>query len=293
MSISNFAVQKRGQEGSWTSTGERNYTTVLQCLSNDPKDNQVTVLNATANYLGIPLGVPAYVIFANLGNDDDPFAKLKKMTARCTASGSVGEYKEWLVTLEFDSNAEQLPDNPLLRPTQISGTFQEYLKAVEKDRNGKPITNTANYPFDPPLEMPDARFNLTMTRNEIIYDPAYFANNYINYINSVPWYGGTAGQWRCVNVAGTGPHIENDVAFFTLTYEFQFHIEGWQPQVQNRGKKAINGVPCVDAYNNPTQDGEYLATTGFQLQFNQIPGGINFVKPLVFYETDFNALGLP
>ena len=120
MAISNFEPQKRGMEGSWTSIGERQYTTVLQCLSDDPFDNQVTVLEATCAYLGIPIGVPSFVIF-NIGNGFDFFARLKKMTARCTASGSVGEYKEWLVTLEYDSNAEQQQDNPLLRPTQISG----------------------------------------------------------------------------------------------------------------------------------------------------------------------------
>lgn len=292
MAISDFRVQKRGQEGSWTSDAKRNYTTVLQCQSDDPKDNQVTVLTATCAYLGIPIGTPSYVLF-NIGNDFDSFTRLKKMTARCTAAGSVGEYKEWLVTLEYDNEAEQLQDNPLLRPTQISGSFQEYMKLLEKDRDGNPVVNAAKDKFDPPIELPDGRPHLTMVRNEITYDMAYFANNFYNFINSTAWYGGSAGKWRCVNVGGTGPHIENDVVFYTVTYEFQFRKEGWQPSILNRGKKDKNGNPCVDNHGNETDEPQLLKSSGLQVSFPIQSSDENYIDVNGFFETDFNALGLP
>lgn len=290
--LSSFKVQKRGQVGKWTSTGVRTYTTVLQCLSDDPMDNQVTVLEATCAYLGIPLNTPVYEIF-NIGNGFDFLARLKSMEARCTATGSVGEYREWLVTLEYDSTAEQQQDNPLLRPTQISGSFQEYMKTLEKDRDGNPVVNAAKEKFDPPIELPDGRPHLTMVRNEATYDMAYFANNFYNFINSTPWYSGSAGRWRCVNVGGTGPHIENDVVFYTITYEFQYRKEGWQPSILNRGKKDKSGNPCVDNRGNETDDPQLLKSDGTQVSFPIQDGDENYIDVKGFFETDFNALSLP
>jgi len=292
MAITTVNIQKREESGSWTSEGKRKYTVVLQCLSNDPNDEAVTVLNAAADFLGIPVGTPTYVIY-NIGNGSDSFAKLKTMTARCVAKSSPGEFKEWLVTLEYDSEAEQQQDNPLMRPTQISGSFQEYQKAIWKDRNGSMIVNKANQPFDPPIELPDARPVLTMTRNEVNYDMAYFAANFVNRINSTPWYGGATGQWRCANIAGAGPHVENDIVFYTLTYEFQFRYEGWQPQISNRGKKDKDGKPCVDANNNISDEPQLLKSDGTQVPHPVTLSAENFVTPLVFLEADFNDLALP
>lgn len=292
MSIYQFGVQKRDMEGSWSSKGERQYTVVLQCLSNDIKDDCVSVLNDVCNHLGIPVGTPAYVAYS-FGNSFDPLAMLKKITVRQTASGAKGESREWTARLEYDSAAEQMQDNPLLRPTIINGNFQEYAKVLWKDINGKAITNTAKYRFDPPIEIPDARPVVTFTRNEITYDIAYFSNNFVNRINSSPWYGGAVNQWRCANVSGTGPHVENNVVFFTVTYDFQFRYEGWKPQVANAGLYDINQKPVVDNYGNNVTVPAPLNPDGTQVFGKIIDSDWNFITVEGFYSADFNALGLP
>lgn len=289
---SKIVWQKRGQEGSRSSNGVRTYTGVLQLQSDSAADSPSDALDAAANFLGIPAAGPVYVAYS-FGTSFDPLAMLKKMTARCTATGSTGEYKEWLVTCEYDSTAEQMQDNPLLRPTHISGSFQEYMKAIWKDVDGKTIVNKANQPFDPPIELPDGRPHLVMTRNEIDYSLPYFANNFVNRINSSPWYFGSTGQWRCVNVGGDGPNIENDVVFYTVTYEFQFRYEGWQPSISNRGKIQKDGTPCVDVSGNITDEPQYLDDNGKQLPFPVSASSETFVNPTCFFTADFNALGLP
>lgn len=274
-----------------SSNAIRNYTRILQLISNDPQDMQVTVLYAVMNHLGLVPDQPAAVIFS-VGNDVDPGAYLNKITVRQDTSKK-GEYKNWEARLEYTSQLEQLPDNPLLRPTIVSGGFQMYQKTIEKDIFGQPILNTAGGKLEG-IEIDDPRPHCTMTRNESAYNWAFFAANYVNYVNIAPFYGAFAYQVKCSNVAGQGPNFENGVMFYTVTYEFQFRLELWSPlSFLNRGRKNKDGTPCTDANGNEMDEPALLDNNGKQLPWPVNTTNATFIKPVCYYPTDFNTLGLP
>jgi hypothetical protein len=296
MAIYQINEVKAQQIGSWSSDATRTYLRILQCLSNDPNDDSETVLSSVLSFLGITQG--ALAIIYECGNGIDPFAYLKKITVRQDTQKK-GEYVNWEARLDYDSTLQQLPDNPLLRPTIVNGSSQMYQKAVEKDVNGKAILNAANKKLEG-IEIDDARPHVTMTRNEVDYSWSYFANNLVNWVNSAPWYGCNAGQAKCMDVKGQGPNTENNVTFFTVTYEFQFRAEGWLGQYQNRGRYQIDGAPCIDKNNIKLDEPGFLYATGnnkgFQIPPAQVTTDIvdqNLVKVQHYFTTDFNELGLP
>ena len=290
MAIYQINEVKAQQQGDWSATAQRNYTRILQCLSNDPLDDSAAVLEAVCAYLGITPGIPIIVIY-QCGNSIDPYAYLQKISVLQETSHK-GEYRNWTARLEYNSNPIQTIDNPLLRPTIISGSFQIYQKPIEKDINGKPILNKANGKLEG-IEIDDARPHVTMVRNEVSYDWSAFAANLVNFVNSTFWYGCQAGQAKCSGVSGQGPNFENGIMFYPVTYEFQFRLEGWQPSFQNKGRKDVNGTPCTDKNGNEMDEPAFLDNNGKQLAWPVDSTKVTYVNPITYFSTDFNTYGLP
>lgn len=299
MAIYQITEVKQQQQGEWNSDASRSYTRILQCLSDDPADDSATVLTAVTAYLGIPLGTPTVVLYQS-GNGNDAGAWLNKIRV-LQETNHRGEYKNWIARLEYGTQLMQQWDNPLTRPTVITGGFQMYQKPIERDTSGKLITNTAGQPFDD-FSIDDARSHVTMVRNEATYDWTYFADNFVNFVNLTSWYGCPAGTAKCVSVGGQGPNYENGVSFYTVTYEFQYRKEGWQPKILNRGTKDINGKPVLDSNGDPSDRPEFLGNTA--LGFGTVDGiqvwpfpianqSGNIITPTVYYTAEFNLLGLP
>lgn len=289
MAIYQITEVKQQQRGEWNADASRSYTRILQCLSNDANDDASTVLAAVCAHLGITPGVPIIVVW-QVGNGIDTFAYLKKINV-LQETNHRGEYKNWIARLDYDSQLDQMPDNPLLRPTVVTGGFQMYQKPVEKDFFGKPILNTANQKLEG-IEIDDARPHVTMVRNEVTYDWT-LAQQYVNRVNSSPFYGAGIGQVKCANIGGQGPNTENNVTYYTVTYEFQFRQEGWQPSYQNRGRKNKDGTPCTDQNGNEMDEPAYLDANGKQLAWPVDSNAVTFVTPTAYGTVDFNILALP
>lgn len=289
MSITTINEVKSQQTGAWSSDGTRTYLRILQLISDDPKDDSAVVLQATLNHLGVSQG--ALAVIYECGNGIDTGAYLKKVSVRQDTSKK-GEYRNWEARLDYDAVLQQQPDNPLLRPTNIDGDFQMYQKPVEKDVNGKPILNAAKKKLEG-IEIDDPRPHVSMTRNEVDYDWAYFANNWVNRINLTPWYGCATNKVKIANVKGTGPHTENNVTFYTVTYEFQYRQEGWKGSYLNRGLYDINGVRLVDRNNRPLDEPGFLDKGGLQLPFPIVQANVNYIDADHYFQAEFNLLGLP
>src|SRR5690242_12791564 len=130
MAVVQVITKSRGTGGSGTSKGDRRFALHFQVITDDLADGPQVVLSA--------LGLSPFSVYA-FGNDFDPGARAKDIS--CTRNED--DPYHWDVEVEFDSQVEQYPENPLDRPTLVAYSFAQYQRPVWKDINGKGILNSA------------------------------------------------------------------------------------------------------------------------------------------------------
>lgn len=202
----------------------RTYTRVFLVKTTSTQDGPLTVTLAT--------GVPRVWDPYTTNTDTDLGALCKSVSAQPTDSPFL-----WEVTVEYDSVVReegQQAENPLARPADIDWSFVPYVKAAQRDVFGLPILNSAGQPFDPPPEMDDRRIQLTIQRNEETFDPLQ-AFEFQDATNSDVFFGGGIAAWKVMSIKANGPHSENGVSFWRVTYEFEFRREGWFLRTLDQG----------------------------------------------------------
>lgn len=180
----------------------------------------------------------------------------------------------WRVVVEYSSeppertgrDPQQRTENPLLRPPEISWSFEKYRRVVTRANIFNPVTgetqidvavlNTASEAFDPPLEADDSRLVLTYVRNEIDYLPT-LAMEYQDAINEDVFLGALPGQAK-VDDFSASSSFENNVFFYRVTYKFAFKREQWHAQVLDAGYKELIelGDEQFEMRKIKTKDGE-------------------------------------
>jgi hypothetical protein len=99
---------------------------------------------------------------------------------------------------------------------------------TEVNRQGTQITVTHNSVTQgAQVAVTNAESVLEVSRTETNITPGEITQAYANHVNSVPWQGGLAGEWKCVEVDGTS----NDGGeTWKMTYRFQKRAGGWSPR---------------------------------------------------------------
>lgn len=202
----------------------RTYTRTFQVKVSAKSDGPAVVLAAT----GIPRFGDQYVT----GTEID-------LGARCVTR----EYQETespylrRVQVEYSSESPdptKQDENPLLRAADIDYSFAKYSKPFTRDVDGRAVLNSAELPYDPPIERDDTRGILIITRNEPVFLNA-IADAYQDSVNSDAFFGRPAGTWKCQPMRAR-PAYENGVAFIVVTYEFEYRKEGWRVEVLDQGR---------------------------------------------------------
>lgn len=140
---------------------------------------------------------------------------------------------------QFDN---QQQSNPILRPPLYSCQSQQYTRPVARDTDGTPIMNLAGDYYDPPPEMDDARGTIIVSKNQSSLPLAQM--NYVNAINSDQFFNNGPGTWKLNAISSGNIQTEGGTTFYTVTYEFAYRPEGWQPRLLEIG------------YNGLTADGK-------------------------------------
>jgi len=166
----------------------------------------------------------------------------------------VAEYDD-----KFDGADPEKPtdNNPLNRPTIISGGSNEHDEIVVIDVNGVPVQNKAKDSFDPPLTRKGGALRFSMTKNYPTLDLAYI-RSYKNAINSDSWFGQAAQTVRIANITFSrqiedmqvSDTVTVKVVYWTYTFEFEIADAGlgdgtWRKYVLNQGYRYLSGSDLI------------------------------------------------
>jgi hypothetical protein len=204
----------------------------------------------------------------------------------------------WDVTCEYSSESERpdrMQDNPIARPTDISGDWETFQVPVVNDVvNGNLVGNSAGQAFQPFFMKDQSRFILTMERNEL--NPDFVGLSlYADKINNDVFFGYDPLTVKCRPIRWRRM-FENGLYYFRMTYQFAIRQETWLLQCLDQGKavrKAPNNntlLAVVDDQGKAVSNDVPLNGQGGLLQFGQEPVVLTFNQYLA---VPFANLNLP
>jgi hypothetical protein len=203
----------------------------------------------------------------------------------------------WRVTVSYSTEVTeqaQQAEDPLQEPKDISWDTESYQKAVEQDRAGNAICNSALDPFDPPPTIDDSRLTLTIERNEAIDNPTRM-KDYQDAVNSDTFYGFPAGEWKVAQMSCKRQY-RNNVFFWRWVYKFHHRVEGWKLKLLDAGYRTWtlpDGWKDILSKGVPIQQPALLDGTGKQLPHGNPPVWMQLPNGWVVYrEQPFAALNL-
>lgn len=195
-----------------------------------------------------------------------------------------------------DENSDKQADDPNDRFTEVSFSFHQFQKAIQKDLDGKAIANSAGAPFNPPVEIDDSRPVITVKRNEAAFNFGV-AGGFKDCVNAGGYMGYGAGQVKLFNISATRKYAENKISW-EVSYEFHVRPEGWQLQLLDQGFWELPAAG-QEAANRDFKDNNVLQhpmlLDGNGKRLKPAPGQNiqgTFLNFRVYPKADFNALGL-
>lgn len=171
----------------WGEDLHRTYTSVYQVISSFG-ENPKNVANAS--------GIPAYGASYIWDSITDVWAFTRSIDVSpkehiADSVWSAGA-QIWHCSVKHSSKASTTDtsekDNPLNNPPLYSGSFAPYMRNMFRDKDGEPLVNSAGFPLEPTLQIPDAYDTLRIKFNTATINLAT-RNSFINKVNSTVMWG--------------------------------------------------------------------------------------------------------
>lgn len=278
-----------GRGGASDVSGGRSYVRRFRVLSNTALDGPNTIKGA----LGVRYG-DRYLSVNAL--ESDKYSYVNSIDAQQEDGDALG----WIVTVSygpFDAiTAGGGPDNnPLLQPIDVDWDYRSQEIVAEYDDDGKPITNTAGDPFDPPIVIDDPRPLLRVVRNEATYNTS-LVYQYRNAVNSDPFAGWPPQMARVIKIAGKSTFHYQVGWYWIVTYEFEFNPPtGYRPLILNMGMRkksqaaaTLDQVVPITLNGHPISRPMLLTKAGYLAKPTDKP---YFVQPKILPELPFAGFG--
>lgn len=200
--------------------GVRTYTRVFKLKSDSKADGPYTVGSA----IGLPL-------IGSRHNED--------FAAYCTTLTPTNNepWAGWIVTAEY-SSALEMDIYPQNDPISITWSTEQYQIVATKDRNGKPILNSAgDYFSDPPPMMDVSRRIVTIEKN-MMFVPSWILEtqdcvNSANFLLDGIVIG--AGKAKIQRVSVGPKEQRNSAPFRRVTIEIHLQKNGWDLEPLDAG----------------------------------------------------------
>lgn len=216
----------------------------------------------------------------------------------------------WVVVATYSSAATpqtgpgspDWPENPLLRPAEISWEDFNLTYILAEDWNRTPILNSAGQPFDPPIEEELSEvLLLRIVQNVATFDPLTIGK-YRGAMNSEPFLGLAQHKVWCRKLTGSSAS-ENGISYWKRTIEFAIitgtdadsPMPDWKRRVLDQGHMAFDEITedlrnVVDPNTGqPLAGPALLDGEGYQLAQGSDPVFLTFrTKP----QRDFNELNI-
>lgn len=191
--------------------------------------------------------------------------------------------------------APALEVNPLLRPADVRYSTIKQMKVLQKDRDGNLITNSANKPFDPPLEMEEVRVGINIVKNYATFDLKVI-EEYVGTTNLEPWPGTlglTIDCVRCMDISAKAARSQG-VAYWEVSFAFEYKGGGWVVELLDQGWEELGVLGTKwflikDEYGRPLSQPALLDGAGNKLDADENPVFLTFD---VYPQKDFNLLNI-
>lgn len=144
------------------------------------------------------------------------------------------------------SESQSNSGNATARLPTISFSRRETMDVLEQDAlTFESIVNTADEPFDPPIQIPRSRLNISINYKSILIDVPHVLA-YLDTVNDDVWEGFPAGTLRVVdfqmktvyeNYTPSGATEPAILRMTDVTISLEHKAEGWQLSVLNRGRR--------------------------------------------------------
>ncbi len=213
---------------SWKELGAgRGYTVQYLVILDDPTDSPGVARTAG----GIPEVGDAYAW--------DVTATCKRVEATVASESRL----KYIVSVDYETPTANTPtsDDPLTDPVQIHWTTQIRTEVLDKDIYGTNVRNSAGDKFDPPLVQDLYDPLVTITRNELVYNPA-FAQSYRGAVNEdyviIAGMPAALAQALCLQYDADS-EVRNGIAFWRVTYQIAFRAETWARGLLDLGMREI------------------------------------------------------
>ncbi len=227
-------VRTIAAEGGTDTEGNRTYIVTAQVKTNDRGDASIIVI------AGLGLDLTSFYAF---GNESDPGAFFT--SARAVPKKRKESLTVWTVTINYSSKAKDKVnvtqvDDPLDEPPQISGSFVEYLKIVEKDQANVIVANTVGDVFDPPVMDEDGRPTIVILKNFAECNlPLY--GDYFGAVNLDPFFGLGVRTCRLAGITWGQKYRGSGVPYYPITMTFEIKKDTWDLSILNRGYAELDG----------------------------------------------------
>ena len=277
-------------EGGVDSEGVRTYSNDYHVYTDDKDDGSVTARMGQA----IALGLPAYGDYWTWYNDYDLDAICK--TRRATLLDVESTRKIWMVTCGFTTKLQKRdPANeqgdPVNEPWKISGSFANGTRTVDRDKDGKVLTNSAEEPLLE--EIPTGHDTLILEGNTATIDLAVRAAAKLK-TNSDPMWGLDARQWLLMQwtyevlYKANTPYIRNRLEFHAANDDGD--NDKWDLVFVDHGTRTIVDATETDpklrykpasAQDIQLLGGVYLDGSGGALDLVANPDGHKITKEVI------------
>jgi len=162
----------------------------------------------------------------------DTNVNLKTVNARCTgANGRIWEVTQTYEKLQNEASSPIDYDKKYFyrgEPTEV---------AVDADKDGNPIVNSAYDLFDPPILITVPRLIASVQWNSASDQTSWLSH--IGKTNSDSWLGYDADCWMILNIQ-SDPQFSDDLTYYAITFEAMLKPDGWQPvKIINQGFREI------------------------------------------------------
>lgn len=210
----------------------------------------------------------------------------------------------WRIDAEYDTapiDREDSPESPLSRPAKITWSTIKYQKAVERDREGNAILNSAGDYFDPPVMKDLSRWTVSVSKNVAAVPTDII--DYPDALNSGTFsIGGISIEQNVAKIMGisiSDLQKEGDIEYYVFQYTLEFDaIDKWKCKPLQHGfyclENVFAGTPdkirCTDSNGKPAVSPQLLADNGTQIGLPITPGDAKYGDYNIYHEMDFSVL---
>lgn len=202
------------------SLGVRTYTRVFKLETSLTSEGPYAVGSAA----GLPL--------IGSVHNEDPSAYCVELTPT-----NSNPWKGWIVTAEY-SSAREWSENPLVEPVQITWATEQYQVVAAKDRNGKPILNSAGDYFSDPPPMRDVSRRIVTIEKNMARVPGWILDTQ-DAVNSgtftIDGVSVGAGKAKIQRVTIGPKETRNGTLFRRLSIEMHLQKNGWDLEILDCG----------------------------------------------------------